>query len=139
MRRTLAASVVVRDADGRVLLVRRANPPEQGCWSVPGGRVEPGETLAEAARREAREETGLEVHVGRELWQLDLPDGRGGVFEVHDFLAEVVGGTLAPGDDASEAAWFAPADLPGLQLSGDLLAYFERFGIIVGRGGAASG
>jgi ADP-ribose pyrophosphatase YjhB (NUDIX family) len=62
------AGAVVRDGSGRFLLVRRARPPALGRWSLPGGRIEPGETPAEAAVREVREETGLEVTVGDRAW-----------------------------------------------------------------------
>lgn len=71
----LAASAVVVDADGRVLLVKRGEEPEKGRWSVPGGRVDPGETLAQAAVREAFEETGLQVQIIRELWVANVPTG----------------------------------------------------------------
>jgi len=78
----LAASAVITDDAGRVLLVLRGTEPEKGRWSVPGGSVESGETLAEAAAREAFEETGLRVSVGRELWCVTIPAGDGRVFEV---------------------------------------------------------
>ena len=55
---------IVHDAQGRLLLIKRANEPGRGRWSLPGGRVEPGETDAEAVVREVREETGLEVTPG---------------------------------------------------------------------------
>jgi 8-oxo-dGTP diphosphatase len=64
----LAASAVICDEAGRVLLVLRGRDPQRGRWSVPGGKVEPGETLEQAATREALEETGLQVRIGPELW-----------------------------------------------------------------------
>ncbi|MBB3965834.1 NUDIX hydrolase [Rhizobium metallidurans] len=81
----LAASAVIRDESSRILLVQRANPPDMGCWTLPGGRVDPGETLEQAAVREVFEETGLTIAIVRELGQLDVPDGKGGVYEIHDF------------------------------------------------------
>ncbi len=75
MERVLAASAVITDSHGRVLLALRGTEPEKGRWSVPGGSVEPGGTLAEAAAREAFEETGLLVEIGRELWMVEIPTG----------------------------------------------------------------
>lgn len=126
----LAAGAVITDAQGRVLLVLRGHDPQKGRWSIPGGSVEPGETLAEAAQREVLEETGLHVQVGEELWSLRLPAGDGRIFEVHDFAATVNGGALAPGDDADDARWVAPAELGTLPLTVDLADYLRRAGIV---------
>lgn len=100
MERVLAASAVITDPTGRVLLVLRGTEPEQGCWSVPGGSAEPGETLPETAAREAFEETRLHVAIGAELWTVTIPTSDGRTFEVRDFAATVTGGTLIAGDDA---------------------------------------
>lgn len=126
----LAVSAVITDDGGRVLLVLRGTEPEKGRWSVPGGSVEPGETLAEAAAREAFEETGLRVSVGRELWCVTIPAGDGRVFEVHDFAATVTGGELAPGDDADDARWVTPAELDQLPLTTNLADYLRGAGIL---------
>jgi 8-oxo-dGTP diphosphatase len=133
-----AAGVVIRDDDGRVLLVLRARDPERDRWSVPGGRVEPGESLTEAAAREAYEETGLRVAIGPELWHVTIPIGDGRVFEVHDFAATVVGGVLTPGDDAADARWVRPDELGTLPLTADLAVYLARAGIAPSDGIAPS-
>jgi 8-oxo-dGTP diphosphatase len=110
----LAAGAVVLDhAAGTVLLVKRGRPPGQGEWSLPGGRVEHGERLAEALRREIAEETGLRVRPGPLLAVAEIIDGAHH-FVVLDYLCEVAGGTLEAGDDALEAAFFAIEDLRGL-------------------------
>jgi 8-oxo-dGTP diphosphatase len=135
VRRVLAAGAVVRDEAGRLLLVQRANPPQAGRWTLPGGRVEPGETPAAAAAREVAEETGIEVAVGREWLVLDRPAGPerpGTVFEIHDFVAEPLRGTLRAGDDAADARWFAPADLATVPLTTDLLQLLQAHGFLGG-------
>jgi 8-oxo-dGTP diphosphatase len=130
VRTVLAAGAVVRDAAGRLLLVRRAKDPEAGRWTLPGGRVEPGETPAVAAAREVTEETGLVVAVGREWLVIDRPAGPDAVFEIHDFVAEPVGGILRAGDDAADAGWFSPAELARLPLTTGLLAHLEAAGFV---------
>ena len=128
--RTLAASVVVKDTAGRVLLVLRANEPEAGCWTIPGGRVKPGETLEEAAAREAFEETGLDVVVEHELWTLDLANGPDEIYEIHDFLAHVVSGEAVAGDDAADVGWFGRQEMDRMPLTNDLLGYLTRHGVL---------
>lgn len=124
--RVLAASAVITDESGRILLVRRGREPGRGLWSVPGGKVEPGESLQEAAVREVREETGLTVSIGRELWTVDVPTGDGRMYEIHDFAATVVSGTLHAGDDADEAGWFTFEELPQVPLVDTLFDHLQR-------------
>ena len=100
---------ILLDGD-RVLLVRRGRPPQQGLWSIPGGAVELGESLAEAVAREVREETGLEVRAVElvEVFERVLRDGEGRVeyhYVLMDYFCEIEGGTLQAGDDAAEARW----------------------------------
>lgn len=96
---------VVFDDAGRVLLIRRANEPGQGRWSVPGGRVEVGETDHHAVIREVAEETGLEVEITRRVGGVQRCAPGGAVFDIHDYLCRATGGTLRAGDDADDARW----------------------------------
>ncbi len=112
-----ADAVIVEPAAG-VVLIRRGRPPFRGCWALPGGFVEVGETCAEACVREAREETGLEVEAVALLGVYSSPDRdpRGHTVSAV-YLCRVAGGRLAGGDDASDARWFP--DLTGVELAFD--------------------
>ena len=123
--RVNCAGAVVRDSEGRVLLVLRANEPSRGLWSVPGGRIEAGESARDAAAREVREETGLDVEVGELLLTADL-----GPYVVADYAATVVGGTLRAGDDALDARWFTAAELAALPMSPGLLDALTSMGVL---------
>ena len=128
-RRVLCAGGVVLDAEGRLLVVRRGRPPDRGRWSLPGGRVEAGETTAQAVAREVAEETGLDVRVGREVGQVDRVGVGGSVYEIHDHVAEPVGGTLAGGDDADDARWVTRDQLRQLPTTSDLLETLTSWGV----------
>ena len=117
----VCAGAVVRDRDGRLLLVRRGHAPSLGLWSVPGGRVEDGETPEQAAAREVLEETGLQVAVGRLLGSVRIGD-----YLVHDFAADVVGGTIRAGDDASDVRWCSFEEAELLPLTPGLLDELRR-------------
>jgi len=108
----------------RVVLVKRAHPPIQGHWSIPGGVLEVGEMVREAAIREAREETGLDVKPGELLGVYDriLRDPERRVqyhYVLIDFLCRAVGGELAAASDASEVHWFCREELSALNLAED--------------------
>lgn len=110
----LIAWLVVQDAGGRVLLGRRSGTAYlDGLWGLPGGRVERGEALAEAAVREAREEVGVEADPTALRWlgvsRFDLGGMTGSDFL---FLTREWEGTPAPLDKTSEVGWFAPHALP---------------------------
>ena len=109
----VAAAVLV-EQDGRVLLVRRVNEPYRGLWTLPAGFIDAGEDPARAAERECLEETGLSVRVKRVLDVVAGREHERGADFVIAYLAEVVSGTLAPGDDADSVEWFARDDLPPL-------------------------
>jgi ADP-ribose pyrophosphatase YjhB (NUDIX family) len=100
-------AIVVRD--GAVLLVRRGRPPAAGLWSVPGGKVEPGEAETDAVLRELAEETGLIGKVIGLAGEVVRPGVGDVVYHIRDYLVEPVGGAEQAGDDASALAW-APFD-----------------------------
>jgi len=114
-RPIVGVGAVVLDGS-RVVLVKRANEPLKGEWSLPGGAVDVGETLEEAIRREVLEETGLEVEVGPIVDVLDRircdPDGRVKFhYVLIDFLCRPTGGELRGASDAEEATWADAADV----------------------------
>ena len=128
---------------GAVLLVRRGRAPSRGVWAVPGGRVELGETLAEAAEREVREETGVRVRAGEPVWSFDsvVRDAEGRVafhYVIVDLLADYVAGEPRAGDDALAARWARPQDFPGMTVSPPTLQLLERIGFLPSEGARAS-
>ncbi|MFQ5341898.1 MAG: NUDIX hydrolase [Anaerolineae bacterium] len=108
--------------ENRVLVVQRGKDPGAGTWAFPGGRLELGETLAEAATREAYEETGLTIEPGEVIAVRDLIDrDEAGRIRFHyvliDLLAQPVGGTLRPGDDSVAVRWIGLEDMADLPMA----------------------
>jgi 8-oxo-dGTP diphosphatase len=125
--------------DARVLLVKRAHPPLQAQWSIPGGVLEVGELVRDAAIREAREETGLVVEPADLLGVYDrvLRNSEQRVqyhYVLIDFLCRRVAGDLAAASDASEVRWFTREELPALHLAEDTLDVIQKgFAKLAGR------
>ena len=129
-RPTVAVGAIVFDARGRVLLVKRGKPPAQGLWTVPGGRVELGETLTAAVEREVREETGVEVTCGALVEVVERITTEGDAtwhYVILDYLAHAVPrAALAHGDDAADARWFAIDELDAAPLTDGLLPVIDK-------------
>jgi 8-oxo-dGTP diphosphatase len=123
---------------GEVLLVRRNRAPALGQWSLPGGRVEWGETLREAIAREVREETGIDIEVEglAGIAERILPDDEGKTefhYVILDFWARPKSRDLTPGDDASEARWVAVGELNDYELTAGLYEFLQDRGALEGR------
>jgi ADP-ribose pyrophosphatase YjhB (NUDIX family) len=111
-RNAMGAAVLVESDEGKLLLVQRANEPYQGWWMLPAGFVEYGDSAEATARREATEETGLQVELtGLQGVYFGTDDPRD-IAHLVAYTARVVGGTLSPADDAAAAAYFGSDELP---------------------------
>lgn len=123
-------AVVVTDDE--LLVIRRGHGPAAGEWSVPGGRVEPGETLAEAVVREVAEETGLEAVCGSFIGYVERIDPDADRhFVILDFWATVLERQQpVAGDDAAEARWVPVTDVAELSLVDGLAEFLHEHGVI---------
>ena len=129
-RPIVAVGAVIIDG-ARVLLIKRANEPSKGEWSLPGGAVEIGESLEAALAREVREETCLDVTVGPVVEVLDrIRRDEVDRVEYHyvivDYLCHLRGGTAACGSDADEVRWAALDDLASFRLTPSVQAVIEK-------------
>jgi len=120
-----AVGAVIQRADGRLLLIKRGNEPGRGLWSLPGGRVEPGETDEAAVAREVAEETGLVVTVGGLAGRIQR-----GRYDISDYFAEVVGGELAAATDALDACWADARELQDLETTSRLAELLTEWGVL---------
>jgi 8-oxo-dGTP diphosphatase len=111
---------LIHDPGGRLLLVLRGNDPGRGLWSVPGGKVEPGEADDVALRREVAEETELSVTVGELCGVVERPAPTG-VFVIYDYLCAPAGGTAVAGSDAAALRWVDAAGFAALHAGGQLV------------------
>jgi len=130
-RRVPCVGALVHDDQGRLLVVRRAHEPGRGLWSVPGGRVEPGESDPVAVESEVLEETGLHVTVGIRVGTV-VRDGPGGTsYDIRDYAC-IVAGPTAPvaGDDAAEVRWVTRTELAELDLVEQLWDTLEQWGML---------
>jgi len=112
--RVAVGAVIFKDA--RVLLVLRSKPPAENQWSIPGGCVELGETLQEAAEREILEETGISIRAGEPVYTFDVieRDARGRIrfhYVILDLAADYISGEVKAGDDALDVSWVSSKDL----------------------------
>jgi 8-oxo-dGTP diphosphatase len=132
-RRVPCVGAIVRDAD-RLLLVKRGTEPGRGLWSVPGGRVEPGEEDATATAREILEETGLVVEVLdlAGTVERDAPDGS--VFVIRDYRCVPADGAdtaaVVAGDDAADVGWFTPDQVQRLDCAPGLVEALVEWGVL---------
>ncbi len=122
VRRPIAATIATVFHEGRILLVRRANPPDAGCWGFPGGKIDAGEAIEHAAVRELLEETGVHAEARRVFTAVDAfdRDDRGQLrqhFVLIAVLCEWISGEAVAGDDALEARWFRIEELEDVSLA----------------------
>jgi ADP-ribose pyrophosphatase len=123
------SAVVIRD--GRVLMIKRANEPNKGKWSIPGGRLELGETTFEAARREVSEECGIEIKILRllDVASTIIRDNTGRVmyhYVLIDYLGEYISGEVTARSDAVEYRWVTREQLAELDIADQLRELLER-------------
>lgn len=125
---------IVTDGRSRLLLVRRGQEPARGTWSVPGGRVEAGESDVHATAREVLEETAVRVRVGELAGYVEREAPGGGTYVIRDYRcvpepdADVA--AVRGGDDADDARWFTHDEVRALETSPGLVEALEGWGVL---------
>jgi 8-oxo-dGTP diphosphatase len=132
-RPVVGVGALIQDGD-RYLLIKRAAEPDAGFWSVPGGLVEVGEKAEDAAVREAKEETGLDVEVVELLGVVDkIVRDEDSLIKFHfiivDYLVRPKGGSLRAASDALEAIWVKAEEIPAYDLSPTLIPLLRRLSL----------
>src|SRR3972149_5541929 len=127
---TVAASAIIFKEE-RVLMIKRSKEPNKGKWSIPGGGIELGETLAQAVKREVREECSIEIEVERVFYTTEniIRDDDGRVkyhYVLVDMLAKYAGGETKAQSDAEECRWVTAEELSELDITPRLRAVLER-------------
>lgn len=120
---------MIRDVEKRILVIQRANPPDKVVLDVTGRSCRSRRNIGAGCYAGVYEETGLVIRIVRELGQLGVPDGKGGIYEIHDFLAESLSGEVVAGVDAAAIGWFRSNELSKLPLTPDLLQYLGQYGV----------
>ena len=120
--RPLVGVGVILIRDQKILLVKRGHEPNKGLWSIPGGLIKLGETTEEAAIREVKEETGLEVSVGAVagVFNVIIKDSGSKIkyhYVIIDYFGEITGGKLSPGTDVTDVRWFEFNELNNIEVS----------------------
>lgn len=122
---------LITRADGAVLLIKRGREPYSGCWSLPGGNIDSGESARAACEREVLEETNLGVQAGESLGHIEIPMADGSMLYIEDFRAELIeanNGEPRAGDDAIDVGWFHLAKIGELTTTPGLVKYLTQWG-----------
>ena len=125
-----ASVAIIRD--GKVLLIKRAYAPYQHLWTLPGGRIEPGETIEQCAIREIAEEVGLAIRNPRAVMVQNL--GRDGAFRLAVFATRDFSGAVRPSDEVADHKWLAPSALIALPTTSRLDDVLARAFAVLGEG-----
>ena len=126
MEPRVAVGGVIFDDKDRVLLVKRKNPPNQGMWAIPGGKVKFGETINEAIRRELKEETSLDVKPTKLLAVVEIIK-EGFHYVILDYICEVIGGELRPSSDALDARFLSLEEIKREKVSPTTVEMLEKY------------
>ncbi len=131
--RVAAGAAVIKN--GKILLVKRGQPPAEDFWSIPGGAVKLGEELERAAEREIQEETGITIKARKPIrpFNVIIKDSEGKIkyhYVILDFVGEYIEGELSPGDDVSDARWFTPEEIKKIRVTMTTVRLLKEIGFL---------